>query len=109
VTRNILNEVIKTGDRDWRIPVAINIPYDKESARHEAVFVARNIYDDLHAALDEYAVEISDWVLDGEHGLAGQIPDWLYKDARPNELRKRVFFALSTSFRKKRLYEPVER
>jgi hypothetical protein len=47
--------------------------------------------------------------LDGEHGLAGQIPDWLYKDARPNELRKRVFFALSTSFRKKRLYEPVER
>ncbi|MBP9869471.1 hypothetical protein KBC59_02860 [Patescibacteria group bacterium] len=109
VTRNVLNDVIKTGDRDWRIPVAINIPYDKESARHEAVFVARNVYDDLHAALDEFAVEISDWVLDGEHGLAGQIPDWLYKDARPNELRKRVFFALSTSFRKKRLYEPVER
>lgn len=102
VTKNVLNDVMKSGDRDWFIPVIVNVPHEEEFNSDEAAFKARVVKDYLVKALRDRVYEIFEWVISGPNALKrADVPDWLFRQLH-EELADRVYIATSVSYRKTR-------
>jgi hypothetical protein len=106
VALNILIDAANTGDRDWVVPVVVNIPYEEPHNRNEAIFKARQIMSALMSALQENRAAIFNWI-SSHYPAHHKMPDWLFCQAY-HGLCERTFFSASVSHNKSRLLEPID-
>jgi hypothetical protein len=108
VMKNVLTDAIRADDRDWRVPIIVNIPHDDDVDERVTVVYTRKLLEDLKAAMRSARVDIIEQLFVSGYGFKrSNVPDWLFRQVH-EEFCERVVFAGSVSYRKDRLFRPFE-
>ncbi|MFZ2803898.1 MAG: hypothetical protein WA001_01620 [Patescibacteria group bacterium] len=107
VAKNAIKAAIKADDRNWSIPVMVNIPHDDADDEGVTIVYARNLANDLRDKLHEVASDVVTWLIHSDNAIpANCIPDWMFRQV--HDFRSRVQFVTSRSYRKDRLFRLFE-
>lgn len=104
VAKNILIDAIEENNRDWIVPIVINVPHDGDDRLPTEEYV-RLVLLDLKAYLPEFVQSVAKW-LSSSHGLGDiYLPVWVLIDIE--KLAHRVMFHATVSDRSTRLFVPI--
>jgi hypothetical protein len=105
VAKNVIADAVAADDREWVVPVVVNVPYDSpDDDRHVAVQYARYLAEDIKETIQEGRVSM--FGLFGQDGIKSDtLPKWMLHQV--TGLADRIRIVTSVSSRKTRLFEPV--
>ena len=104
VAKNILIDAITENERDWIVPIAINVPHDGDDRLPTEEYV-RQVLSDLKAYIPEIAPSVVKWLL-SSHGFGNiDLPVWAH--IAVEKLANRVMFHATVSDRATRLFVPI--
>jgi len=105
VARNVIADAVAAEDKEWIVPVVINVPYNEpDSDRLVAVQYARYLKADLVQAIRKDQSSIFG-LLDGTHSIRpDRMPTWMLHQV--TGIADRIRIVMSVSRRKTRLFEP---
>ncbi len=100
VTKNRLLDAIANNDKDWIVPVILNIPHDDDDLPITVMYTRKRAQQ-LRQKLERSAEHIVHWL---KLHLGTTLPDWL--KITEEELLRRVVLTTSVSHRATRLFVP---
>ena len=106
VAKTVITRAILEKDYDWVVPVLVNIPHNDADDENVTIVYTRHLVDDLKCRLNAVADKVMLWLLNEEHGISCRIPSWV--STQIHDLRARVVFVTSRSYRKDRLFRIYE-
>lgn len=106
VAKNVILDAIAAEDRNWVVPVVINIPHDDDDHALTLVYT-RHREKELKQKLEHCAERVVEWLRSEDHGIpANKRPSWL--DVQLKSFISRVVFSKSVSHRRTRLFVPFD-
>ncbi len=103
--KNTIIRAISAQDRDWIVPVVVNVPHDDEIDLGSTQCYVERLVGKLAARLEVVSDNLLSYLRVSFDKPDVGLPDWMQGQIK--ELKHRVFFAPSVSFRKDRLIRPI--